>query len=283
MAKLTKGFKSIILISLFFSGCSGLEQSEQEKLRRMNAKAELVHRNDDETHYPIATPMHRIREKYPWEETHTGKYAKITKEFFRCKGSTLNPPHTDYQDPSHPTNYFDCGGFQKHSLPLKADKEFIYPILIDLLNYIQEKTDAKVIITCGYRCPVHNTYADNSSYNQNSKHMIGAEVDFYVQGWENRAEEVIALLMQYYREHPTHQKDKSCVEFLRLEKGELNVSTPPWYNKEILIKLYRKAEGRDFDNRHPYPYLSIQVRHDREANEKVICSWQKAFNCYRRY
>ena len=31
--------------------------------------------------------------------------------------------------------------------------------------------------------------------------------------------------------------------------------TIPWFNKEIFIKLYRKSEGRDGDNRHPYPYL----------------------------
>jgi hypothetical protein len=68
-----------------------------------------------------------------------------------------------------------------------------------------------------------------------------------------------------------------------LNKGESDVSTPPWYNKEILIKLYLKNEGRDFDNRHPYPYVSIQVRFDRELNEKVVCSWQKAFNGYKRF
>ena len=32
-----------------------------------------------------------------------------------------------------------------------------------------------------------------------------------------------------------------------------NVLIPPWYNKEILIKLFKKNEGRDLDNRHPYP------------------------------
>jgi hypothetical protein len=282
MASFKKGFINFVYI-ITLSGCSGMEKSEQEKLRRLNAKGEWVHRYHDEYNYPLEPPKHRVRERYPWEMAYVGKHSKITREFFRCKGSSTNPPHVDHKDPSRPANYFDCGGFQKHSLPLKQEKEFVYPILVDLLNYIQAKTGSKVVITCGHRCPVHNSYADNSSYNQHSKHMIGAEVDFYVQGMEQRPEEVIEILMHYYKEMPLYAGDKQYHEFQRLDKGEVNVSTPPWYNKEILIKLYTKNEGRDFDNRHPYPYVSVQVRFDREQNEKVICNWQKAFNGYRRY
>lgn len=268
---------------LFLTSCSGMEQSEQEKLRRQNAKGEFVHRQHDEYRYVLEIPEHRIRERYPWEMAYIGNHRKMTKEYFRCKGSTLNPPHIDHKDPSRPANYFDCGGFQKHSLPIRDEKEFVYPILIDLLNYVQAKTGCKVVITCGHRCPVHNAYADNSVYNQNSKHMIGAEVDFYLQGMEERPEDVIKILMNYYREMSIYQGDMQYQEFQRLNKGELNVSTPPWYNKEILIKLYLKNEGRDFDNRHPYSYISVQVRFDREFNEKVVCSWPKAFNGYRRF
>ncbi len=274
---IVKNLKFMALLSLM--GCSGMEKSEQEKLRRLNAKGEFINRNHDEFHYGVGTPEHRTRDRYPWETAYIGKHTKITKEFFRCKGSSSNPPHIDHKDPARPANYFDCGGFQKHSLPLKQEKEFVYPILIDLLNHVQAKTGGKVVITCGHRCPVHNAYADNTSYNQHSKHMIGAEVDFYVQGYEQRPQEIVDIVMQYYKEMP----DKAYRDFERLNKGELNVSTPPWYNKEILVKLYTKNEGRDFDNRHPYPYLSLQVRFDRELNEKVISDWQKAFNSYRRY
>lgn len=275
MASFTKVFSCICLILLW--GCSGMEQSEQDKLRRLNAKGEFIHRTHAECRYPLQTPIHKVRDKYPWESSYVGKHAKITKEYFRCKGSSLHPPHSDHKDPARPANYFDCGGPQKHSLPIVEDREFIYPILIDLLNYIQAETDSKVVITCGHRCPNHNVYADSSSYNSNSKHMIGAEVDFYVQGMEQKPEEVVRLIMKYYSEMPEYQK------FERLDAKGLNVATPPWFNKEVLIKLYKKGEGRDFDNRHPYPYLSIQVRFDRERNERVTCSLQKAFNGYRRH
>jgi hypothetical protein len=260
-----------------------MEQSEQEKLRRLNAKGEFILRTHDEHHYALGTPEHRVRERYPWEMAYIGKHSKISKEYFRCKGSSVNPPHVDHKDPARPANYFDCGGFQKHSLPIRGDKEFIYPILIDLLNYVQAKTGCKAVITCGHRCPVHNSYADSAVYNQDSKHMIGAEVDFYLQGMEMKPEEVVRVLMSYYKEMSLYQGDKNYQEFQRLEKGKINVSTPPWYNKEILIKLYTKTEGRDFDNRHPYPYISVQVRFDRELNEKVVSSWQTAFNGYRRF
>lgn len=263
-----------ILILLFFLGCSGMEQSEQQKLRRLNAKGEFIHRNHDEYHYRIETPKHNVREPYPWEKGYVGQQPKITKEYFRCKGSGFNSPRSS-KDLSK--TYFDCGGCHTHSLPLYQDKEFIYPILIDLLNFIQEKTHAKVIITCGHRCPSHNTYADSSQ--PTSKHMIGAEVDFYVEGMQEQPEKIVALLQEYY------QNSKYGSEYLEFERlyYHLDVSTPAWCNKEILIQVYQRNEGRDYDNQHNYPYICIQVRYDRENKERVIYSWPKAFKGFRRY
>jgi hypothetical protein len=252
-----------------------MQQREKEKWRQHNRKREAIYRASGDRHYALTAPKHFVREKYPWELAHAGKHPKVTKEFFRCKGSSLNPPHLESADPAH---VFDCGGFQRHSLPIRGDKEFIYPVLIELLNYVQETTGCKVVITCGHRCPTHNGYADPSVYNRDSKHMIGAEVDFYVQGMESRPEEVVALLMRYYEE-----QEKKYAVFQRFDRGTLNVVTPAWYNEEVFIKLYTKSEGRDVDNRHPYPYLSIQVRYDKELKEKVMCDWKKAFYGYRRH
>jgi hypothetical protein len=149
--------------------------------------------------------------------------------------------------------------------------------LIDLLNFIQEKTHAKVVITCGHRCPLHNAYADSS--NSTSKHMIGAEVDFYVEGMQEQPEEIVSLLQQYYQ---TPEYGHEYLDFARAYHNP-NVSTPACYNKEILIQIYQKDEGRDFDNRHNYPYICIQVRYDREHRERVIYSWPKAHKGFRRY
>jgi hypothetical protein len=266
---------------LLLGACSNIQQSQQEKIKQANQRKDLIYRSHDESHYAVQPPIHRVREPYPWEQGYAGRHPKITKEAFRCKGSLQHSPRAKDQGSAELVH--DCGGVQKHSLPVQGSKEFIYQVLIDILNYLQAKTGYPVVITCGHRCPAHNTYADGTVYNQSSKHMIGAEVDFYIDGMENKPEEVIDLIMQYYKETPPYKGNKEYERFLRLEHVKVNVSTPPWHNKEILIKLYKKDEGRDLDNQHPYPYVSLQVRYDREKNEKVTYSWEKAFNGYMRY
>lgn len=221
-------------------------------------------------------------EPYPWEKGQTAHGPKITKEFFRCKGSSLNPVHT-VQEKGELVRYFDCGGAEKHSLPLRENKEFVYPILIDLMNYIQMKTKKRVVITSGHRCPEHNTYVDSSPSNQYSKHMIGAEVSFYVQGMEDQPETLVKHIQEYYKSTPKYQTDKEYLEFQRYEKDDANVATPPWYNKEVFVKLFKKKEGRNFDNRHPYPYLSIQVRYDTDLQQKVTYNWDQAYHNYLRH
>jgi len=42
-------------------------------------------------------------------------------------------------------------------------------------------------------------------------------------------------------------------------------------------------EGRNFDNRHPYPYIELQVRHDRETGKPVSYSWNGAHKTIHRY
>ena len=58
--------KQVILLLLLI-GCSGMEQSEQKKLRRLNAKGEFIHRNHDEYHYKIDTPkVEKFKEHHPF-------------------------------------------------------------------------------------------------------------------------------------------------------------------------------------------------------------------------
>lgn len=268
-----------IFLLILLCGCSGLEESEKQKLRNMNAATERIYRNHDEIYYAVTAPIKREREPYSWEEALIGEHARITKEFFRCKGNTQNQPILRHLH-GQPQYTFDCGGSSLHSLPLRNSKESIYPSLMDLLNYVQKKTEKKVIITCGHRCPTHNTYSDHTSENRSSKHMIGAEVDFYVQGLEWQPEEVVQLLMDYYKKK--YADDSELTEFKRYERMT-NVTTLPWYNKEIFIKLFKKDEGRDLDNDHRYPYISIQVKWDKDAKEHVTYTWAKAFNGYLRY
>jgi len=59
----------IILQTLsLLSGCSGMEKSEQEKIREQNAKGEYIYRHHDEMLYQVEAPKHQTREPYPWEQ-----------------------------------------------------------------------------------------------------------------------------------------------------------------------------------------------------------------------
>lgn len=205
---------------------------------------------------------------YPWQKD--GDTKTITKEYIRCKGSSLNPPNIVLKDGKEVNRFYDCSGANKHSLPLQADKEFIYPILLELLNHVRKKSGKTVIVTSGHRCPAHQAFLDPSPKSQSSKHLIGAEVDFYVQGLEDQPQKVLQIIMEYYKGQP-----KEFETFERFTKNS-DVQTAPWLNKEIFIKLYKSNEGRNFDNRHPYPYISLQVRFDCEKNEKVSFSAELA-------
>ena len=140
-----------------------------------------------------------------------------------------------------------------------------------------------MIVTSGHLCPIHNLYNDPSKENRTSKHQIGGEVDFYVEGMEDRAQEIVSILLNYYQENPLYQGQREWVEFQRYEKPDARVSTPPWLNKEVYIKLCLQEEGRDHDNQHTHPYISIQVRYDRDRQERVLYQWDKAHQGYPRY
>lgn len=259
------------LILILASSCSSSDEAESDRARLQNATGEYIYRNHNEYLFKLEPPIKIQSFHYPWE-SHSSNH--ITKDYFRCKGSSLNSPRI-IQKKGETTRIFDCGGMEKHSLPLRNDKEFIYPILMDLLNFIQDKSGKKVVITSGHRCPEHNAYVDSSTENQTSKHMLGAEVSFYVQGYEDKPEKIIKLIQIYYLETSKYRDLKDFQVFKRYDKAT-NVSTAPLMNKEIFVKLFKKKEGRNFDNRHPYPYISIQVRFDMDNNEKVIYTWEKA-------
>ncbi len=264
------------LFSLLLGSCSGIERSENEKMRRRNCKGEYIYRTQDEYTCAISPPAHTPRAAYPWERT----TAKLTKDFFRCKGDSTHAPIDNPADSEQPIT--DCEGCYRHGLPVIHGQEGVYPILVELLNYVQEKTGKKVIITSGHRCPKHNTYSDPSKENLVSKHQIGAEADFYVQGLEQQPLDIVELLMAYYKETPLYQGDKAFATFHRYERGGARASVKPWFNKEIFIQLFQPEEARDGDNNHPYPYVSIQVRYDRDLKEKVVYQWKKAHLGYPR-
>lgn len=251
----------LLWLLFIVSGCR--QDSER------TCQGEYIVRLHDE--YALAEHPHEqiVQKPYPWQAG-IGPIRAITKEYFRCKGNSLNPPNIIVKDGKEINRFYDCSGADKHSLPLRDGKEFIYPILITLLNHIQKVSGKNVIISSGHRCIAHQAFMDPSPKGSASKHLTGAEVDFYVQGLEDQPLKVIQMIMDYYKDDAKEYK-----VFQRFDKNT-DVSTAPWLNKEIFIKLFTRGEGRNFDNRHPYPYISLQVRFDREKNEKVVFSPEQA-------
>lgn len=268
--------KSIfILFLLIFISCSSREYL---KFKPKNLKVERIERAKGEIFYPYNAPKKNESINTPFEEENVS-FLKITKDFFRCKGNPLNPERKDLTNQDSDKIFADCEGPSRHGLPIINSKENVYPILIDLLNYIQKKVNKKVVITCGHRCPKHNSYADLSNSSKSSKHMIGAEVDFYVQGYEKNPEKIVDLIVTYYNENPKFKGKKDFQQFIIYTKP-MDVSTKPCYNKEVFVKTYKSNEGRDYDNRHPYPYISIQVLWDRSTKQIVSFDLDKANKGY---
>ena len=66
-------YSAIGLLLVLVCGCSGLERSEQEKIRKVNAKAEVILRDEEEQFCKIETPKHRVRAPYSWEQVSSSK------------------------------------------------------------------------------------------------------------------------------------------------------------------------------------------------------------------
>jgi hypothetical protein len=277
--------RTILFLAIICSlgGCSGLEETEKKKIRERNWKGEAIYRNANDLFFPITLPASLPRAPYPWESE--AILPRITKEFFRCKGNPLHDmrprQEEDEELPEGMVGYLDCEGSAHHGLPILQGKEGVYPILLDLLNYVQKKLAKRVIITCGHRCPTHNRYADPSQKNRSSKHQIGAEVDFYVQGLEEAPQVVLKALFEFYRETPRYRDQKEYI-LHPYEKEGHSGALCAWINQEVFIAIHAKEEGRDFDNRHPYPYITIQVRYDRDLAQRVVYDWTRAHQGYPR-
>lgn len=265
------------LVLLFLCSCSGFEESQSREIRRANEKAEHIYRRHDERHYALPQVARRQRCDVPWRAGDQ-PHARITKEFFRCHGSSTHPIRS-WKEPNGDTvQLLDCSGAAGHGLPLREGREFIYPVLIDLLNYLQDTTGKRVVITSGHRCPTHNRYLDPRAQAQTTRHLIGAAVDFYVEGVEPA--KVVQLLQAYYQKPEFEKADR---EFTRSTKPDAEVSTPAWYNREIYIKVLNPSEGRSLDNNHTHPYINLQVRWDRSTKQRVVTTWQEAFYNYPRW
>src|SRR3989338_2368335 len=117
-----------VLMALM-TGCSPMEESEKDKLRRVNEVAENVYRLDGEHFFQANEVTVAKRETYPWEPKSLTVDKKITKEYFRCRGSAQNGCKSLIDSLGDKAQMIDCGGMEKHGLPYRDEGEFIYPAL----------------------------------------------------------------------------------------------------------------------------------------------------------
>jgi hypothetical protein len=267
-----------ILYLLLLIGCSGLEKAQQAKIRKGNEVKDPIVRLSSELYFTNSLPRRKEKEKYPWEERYIGSFTKITKESFRCRGSSSHGERMIINSDGLEERLVDCEGLGSHSLPVREGEEFIYDILIDLLNHVQAKNKKRVIITSGYRCPIHNRYCNHTKINASSKHQIGGEVDFYVEGMEQDVEVIVEQLIDYYKE-----QEPSYQQFRKVIREKNGIQYPVWSNKEISISISHYKISGDLDNAFSHPYITIDLKLDRERGERVEYSWQKANNGYMRY
>jgi hypothetical protein len=221
-----------------FVGCTTLEEAHKQKVKEINQVKESIERKEGEAFFTILPPKVKEHRPYPWEERYIGSIRKITKEFFRCKGSSSNPP--EIVTGKEPVYFYDC---TPHSLPIRDGEERVSTVLIDMLNFVQQKLQSRVVITSAHQCPTHQKYLKKEKKSKMSRYLVGAKVDFYVEGYERKPQEVAALLSTFFKEPLTVQV-----------KGQ------EWSNKEVRLILRKTGERRNKDNRHPYPYFTLEDR-----------------------
>ncbi|NGX31742.1 MAG: hypothetical protein K940chlam8_01123 [Chlamydiae bacterium] len=249
-------------VLIFLSLVSCTSKTSLSELKKQHEKKETILRKSHDKSIFVSQLKQTPAPTYAWST----QFSKITQAHFECKGSFLNPS----KKLDNGETLFDCNGKRSHSLPVINDEEWIAPILLTLLNTIQETTERDVIITSGHRCPQHHRYCTNNTDLYN-KHQIGAKVAFYVKGYEYQPQKILDLIFAFYEK-----------KFMRYQK-ETNVSTLPWYNEEIYIKLYNQDEGRNEDNQHPYPYISIQVRKDLATNKNISYDYKTAYKSLKHF
>lgn len=266
----------LFLLALLSALVAGCEQSSPAPQRGVFV-GEYIARHASDNLLDLKSPERLQISAYPWDATTRTPLPPITKHYFQCRGCLQHPPKM-IQRGGESIHLYDCRGGEQHSLPLRDGQEWIAPLLLVMLNFCQERFERPVHITCGHCCLDHRTYLYPHASSEGVGHVLGAEVDFYVEGWESRPERVVQALLEFYRTRWNHDQH---------EKGEFSYDEKDgsrfWKNREVVLSIHAAHLGRDEDNNHSYPYLTIRVRYDKESKDTLKYSWDRALKSYYRY
>jgi hypothetical protein len=76
----------LLSIAIIVSSCSSADETPEQY-----EVGEFIYRHHDEFLFTPQLPEKVKLDPYPWDKDLVAHLPKITKEFFRCKGSSLNP------------------------------------------------------------------------------------------------------------------------------------------------------------------------------------------------
>lgn len=163
--------------------------------------------------------------KTPWVR-YQSHWHTLTRDHFRCKGQGGRAPIM-LSDGEY---LFDCWGFE-HGLPWIQSQEFIEPLLITLLNNLQEELQTKVVIVSGHRCPAHHRFITKGEGSTNDRHLIGAAADFYVKSFEEDPQKVILSLQNIFNQLSEDPKTK------------LELQNEPYFWKNVFCEIRWRPAG----------------------------------------
>lgn len=256
-------YKHLILLAILCCSCDDASSRVKKKRKKNNYVCEKIYRNSDEFFYQEDHLVIAEKTFYPWQSR--SNFTQITMNTLRCRGSDS---HKSYKIGKKTVE--DCNGLHDHGLPYKDKQEFVYPVLIDTLNYLQDSLQKEVVVVSGHRCPKHHRYVTRGQ-SRLTRYMIGAKVDFYIKGYENDLGKVIETIATRYA-----NDEKRYKEFVKSAQKD---GTYSFRNKELRISYGVNAEAKKFDNVH-FAVISLEVLYDREKDQRVYLEWDQAYKGY---
>ncbi|PCI76056.1 hypothetical protein COB21_04930 [Candidatus Aerophobetes bacterium] len=231
-------------------------------------KADLSKERGNIKHFPSsllfsAPPPHlELASLTPKEHTNL---PPITTHHFRCKGSHNNPIIHHIIDEK--TKYFqDCDGLHTHSLPIIDGEETVYPHLVELLNYAQQKTKRPITILSGHRCYMHQSYLSCKHADLISLYQLGAAADVCFQGSHLNLLSLVSAISDWY----------SCAKNLSKTKFSINQDHTQWSNRYITLTLHEKTDLPS--TAYQGPHLTIKLKKDPHSGKTITYSYRKVRN-----
>lgn len=191
---------------------------------------------------------HSILNKSPWvryQEGPHGTWHTLTCDHFRCKGHGARAPIA-LEDGNY---LFDCWGFE-HGLPWIDNQEYVEPLLVNLLNKLQEELETSVVILSGHRCPAHHRFITKGKGSMSDRHLIAAAADFKVRGFEKSPHTVLSAL-------------EKAFNYLRpdLSTKFQSISDKEWKNMFCHIQWHPAGEFTSTDHPETEGFFELTLSH----------------------